>query len=145
MGEQVRCPVCQQVFTAAVQPLASGEETTPNVGAFAAAFEGLEREPLPDEEEDEDAAGRPHRGELILTLGILGCLFCLCPLGGWLLGGCAMSLATTDIYQMATRRMDRSGRGMTKAGKILGAIAVTLSTIIFILSLVQFVTGTVRF
>lgn len=134
LGSLVRCPACQQDFTAASRPAPASVPT----------LEALEPDPIEDEE-DEEERSRPHRGGLILALGVLSCLLCFCPLGGWLLGGCTMSLANTDIYQMALRRMDRSGRGLTRAGKILGAIAVTLSTIFFILGVINFVSGTIRF
>ena len=78
-------------------------------------------------------------------LGIVGVALSCCPLAGWILGGCAMNLAGTDLYEMAAGRMDRSGRGLTCAGKILGTIAIVLSTLFFVLSLVQFLGRGFRF
>jgi predicted Zn finger-like uncharacterized protein len=153
LGEQVRCPACQQIFTAAVPPPLSGEEAKRVVSAGetrpahpADPLDFGEEEDDPTREEDEDhPRGRPHHGSLILTLGILGLVLSCCPLAGWILGGCAMSLAGTDLYEMAARRMDRSGRGLTRAGKILGTIAVLLSTLFFVLSLLRFLGRGFRF
>ena len=63
---------------------------------------------------------RPHRGTLVLVLGIVG-LVCCMPAGivSWILGH-------QDLKDMDAGTMDPSGRGMTQAGKILGIIAVAL-------------------
>ena len=70
------------------------------------------------------SALRPHRGVLILVLGILS-LVCSCfPLGivSWVLGH-------QDLRDMSAGTMDPSGRGMTQAGKILGIISVVLTVL----------------
>lgn len=71
----------------------------------------------------------PHRGTLILILGILGLVACQ-PLGiaAWLMGN-------GDLKKMAAGQMDPEGEGLTKAGKICGLIA----TILMVLALVFFV------
>ncbi|MBM3831424.1 MAG: DUF4190 domain-containing protein [Verrucomicrobia bacterium] len=65
---------------------------------------------------------RPHRGTLILVLGILG-LFVCAPLGiaAWIMGN-------GDLKQMDGGIMDPSGRSSTNAGRICGII-----TTVFIL------------
>ena len=70
----------------------------------------------------------PHRGTLILILGILGLVVCQ-PLGiaAWLMGN-------GDLKKMAAGQMDPEGEALTKAGKICGIIAVVL----IILSIVFF-------
>ena len=72
---------------------------------------------------------KPHRGTLILVLGILGLVICG-PLGiaAWIMGN-------SDLKEMDAGAMDPSGRGTTQAGKICGMIA----TILMILGLVIFV------
>lgn len=71
----------------------------------------------------------PHRGVLILVLGILALVVCQ-PLGiaSWVMGN-------ADLREMDSGRMDPDGRGMTQAGKILGIVSVAL----MILGLVAFV------
>jgi hypothetical protein len=62
----------------------------------------------------------PHRGGLILTLGILGLVVCA------FLGIAAWVMGSADLREMAEGRMDPAGRDMTNAGKICGMIATCL-------------------
>jgi len=76
---------------------------------------------------------RPHRGTLILVLGILGLVVCLiCGIIAWVMGN-------ADIKDMEAGRMDPSGLGMTKAGKICGMISVILQIVLFAIWLLVFV------
>ena len=63
---------------------------------------------------------KPHRGTLILVLGILGLIVCG-PLAivAWLLG-------SGDLKAMDAGTMDPSGRGSTQAGRICGIIGTIL-------------------
>jgi hypothetical protein len=69
---------------------------------------------------------KPHRGTVILVLGILGIVVCA-PLGiaAWVMG-------SGDLKEMDAGTMDPAGRGNTQAGKICGIIG----TILFAISLV---------
>jgi hypothetical protein len=69
---------------------------------------------------------KPHRGTLILVLGILGLVICQ-PIGiaAWIMG-------SGDLKQIDGGQMDPSGRGLTNAGRICGIIA----TILLILSVI---------
>ncbi len=71
----------------------------------------------------------PHRGDLILTLGILGLIVCqlLAPVA-WIMG-------KGDMAQIDSGQMDPEGRGLTQAGMILGIVG----TIFIVLSLVALV------
>jgi len=66
-------------------------------------------------------AGLPsHRGPMILVLGLVGLLMCaVAGVFAWILGN-------KDLAEMDTGRMDPAGRDLTKAGKILGMVAVGL-------------------
>lgn len=57
---------------------------------------------------------------MILVLGILGLIVCF-PLGmvAWI-------MANRDLRAMQAGEMDRSGEGLTRAGKILGIIVTVL-------------------
>jgi hypothetical protein len=69
---------------------------------------------------------RPHRGGLILALGIVGLVCCfICGIIAWVMG-------SSDLKEMAAGRMDPSGQGMTQAGKICGMISVILQIVGFI-------------
>jgi hypothetical protein len=59
----------------------------------------------------------PHRGSVILTLGILGLV--VCPL----LGVAAWQMGNDDLNHMRDGRMDPSGRDLTSAGRVLGMVA----------------------
>ena len=63
---------------------------------------------------------KPHRGTLILVLGILGLVLCA-PLGivAWIMG-------KGDLREMDAGAMDPTGRSLTNAGKICGLIATIL-------------------
>lgn len=65
-----------------------------------------------------------HRGGLILAFGLLGWVVCF-PFGiaAWIMGN-------HDLREMTGGRMDRSGEGLTRAGKILGIVQVCFFAII---------------
>jgi hypothetical protein len=63
---------------------------------------------------------KPHRGGLILTLGILG-LFCF-----GIFGLFAWSMGSSDLQEMEAGRMDPSGRSSTASGRTIGAVATIL-------------------
>jgi hypothetical protein len=63
----------------------------------------------------------PHRGGLILVLGLLGFLV-NCPIFSLL----AWVMGSRDLAEMTSGRMDRSGEGLTQAGRILGMILSVL-------------------
>ncbi len=78
---------------------------------------------------------KPHRGTLILVLGILSLLVCS-PLGivAWILGG-------NDLKEMDAGTMDPAGRGTTQAGKICGIIGTILLILSAILVAIFFMFG----
>jgi hypothetical protein len=59
----------------------------------------------------------PHRGGLILVLGLLGFIM-TCPIFSLL----AWVMGSHDLAEMRAGRMDRSGEGLTQAGQVLGMI-----------------------
>ena len=94
--------------------------------------------PLPDFEDPDDFEGagyrprsrrrnlRPHRGTLILVLGILSiCLGCL----GLIFGPMAWVMGNDDLHQMRERRMDPAGEGLTQAGRVCGIIGTLLHSL----------------
>ena len=70
---------------------------------------------------------KPHRGTLILVLGILSLVGC-----GILTGIPAWVMGNSALKEIDGGTMDPTGRGVTNAGKILGMI----STILFIVGIV---------
>lgn len=85
----------------------------------------------------------PHRGTVILVLGIVGLaipLFCssccaILSIAGCVCGIIAWVMANKDLKEMAAGTMDPTGRGTTQAGKICGIISVILGIVVFIISL----------
>jgi hypothetical protein len=69
---------------------------------------------------------KPHRGGMLLPFGILGLLCCI------IFGILAWVMGNGDLKEMADGRMDPSGEGMTKAGKILGMIGCILYIVGFL-------------
>lgn len=78
---------------------------------------------------------RPHRGGVILTLGILGIVCC------FILGIIAWVMGNNDLREMAAGRMDPSGQGLTQAGKICGMVSVILQIIGFVIWLLFMAIG----
>jgi predicted Zn finger-like uncharacterized protein len=69
----------------------------------------------------------PHRGGLVLTLGIIGLLgIVLCAPIGTLFGMVAWILGHSDLKRMKRGDMDPEGEGMTQAGWICGIIATSI-------------------
>ena len=72
---------------------------------------------------------KPHRGAVVLVLGILGIVVCvICGIIAWVMGN-------NDLREMAAGTMDPSGRGITQAGKICGMISVILTIVGICISL----------
>ena len=64
----------------------------------------------------------PHRGVLILILGILSWV-----IGCFPLGIAAWAMGSNDLAEMRRGRMDPSGQGLTRAGQVIGIIHVVLT------------------
>ena len=78
---------------------------------------------------------RPHRGVLILVLGILGIVCCfICGIIAWVMGN-------GDLREMDAGRMDPSGRGLTQAGKICGMISVILLIVGIVIQIIILILG----
>ena len=78
---------------------------------------------------------RPHRGAMVLVLGILGLVCCvICGIIAWVMGN-------NDLRDMDAGRMDPTGRGLTQAGKICGMISVILAIVGIVIWLLMMVIG----
>lgn len=69
----------------------------------------------------------PHRGTLILVLGILSLTLC-----GLFTGIPAVIMGNNDLKEMDAGRMDPDGRSTTNIGKILGLINLGLTVLVMI-------------
>src|SRR3954471_14493771 len=73
-----------------------------------------------DDDVPRRSGGAPHRGTLVLVLGILGLCCGICGLIAFILG-------LVDMGKMNKGEMDPSGKGMTMAGTIIGIIGFVLN------------------
>jgi hypothetical protein len=79
--------------------------------------------PPPPSEHDPGYMPVPHHGVLILVFGILSWVVC------FIFGIVAWIMANSDLRAMQEGRMDPTGEGLTKAGKIVGMISVILNLV----------------
>jgi hypothetical protein len=69
---------------------------------------------------------QPHRGGVILALGIVGLMTCpVVSIIAWVLGN-------SDLALMDAGEMDPEGRATTQAGKIIGMISVGLTAFLIL-------------
>ncbi len=73
---------------------------------------------------------QPHRGVLILVFSILSWFICV------IFGIVAWILASKDLRAMEEGRMDPTGEGLTKAGKIVSIISVALTIVGIIVGII---------
>ena len=87
------------------------------------------------DDEDRPHYEEPHRGVLILVLGIVGLVACpIVGVAAWIMG-------KGDLRAIDEHRMDPEGRQLTQVGMILGIVA----TILLALQLVLLVVYVVAF
>lgn len=80
---------------------------------------------------------KPHRGTLILVLGILGFFVCfICGIVAWVMGN-------DDIRQMDAGQMDPAGRDLTQAGRVIGMIVVILNVVALVVAILFFIVAAV--
>jgi len=77
----------------------------------------------------------PHRGSLVLTLGVFALLCNLMLVPGIL----AWIFGRSDLKEIDAGRMDPQGRGITQAGMVLGIIGTALPLVIMALYIIFFV------
>jgi len=73
---------------------------------------------------------QPHRGVLILVFSILSWVVCL------VFGIVAWVLANSDLRAMEEGRMDPTGEGLTRAGKIVAMINIIVTIIGIVIAIV---------
>lgn len=80
----------------------------------------------------------PHRGPLLLTLGVLSIVCCSC------LGPIAWIMAAKDLREMQQGTKDPTGRGLTQAGLILGIIGSVIVLLTGLVNALVVVAGIAR-
>lgn len=122
VGQQALCPACDEVFTVSQQNTDEGIASETDASAsnpFAPSSAPVSWDESAAATEYQDVA--PHRGTLILVMGLLS-WFCCCGFGivAWVMG-------SQDIKQMEAGRMDPNGLALTKAGYWIGIISLLLN------------------
>ena len=79
---------------------------------------------------------KPHRGTLILVLGILSLILCgiFAAIPAWIMG-------SNDLKEMDAGMMDPSGRSLTNAGRICGMISTILNILAVVLVFILIALG----
>ena len=127
-GMQARCPACECVFTIPHQNSLDdfpSETSTQATNPFAPSTASVAWDQAGSTEVDYQNL-LPHRGNLVLVMGILSWFLC-CVFGivAWYLG-------SQDIKQMNAGSMDPSGLTLTKAGYWIGVCSVLLNLLFVI-------------
>ena len=138
------CSAARSSAPAAARPLPERRPSAPPTAAFAeetnrglaplppdSAYPKVEFDNYSGLRRDRQALVRrdaaPHRGVLILVLGILSLVVC------GFLGPVAWIMGNNDLAEIRAGRMDREGEGMTQAGRICGMIASILLIFVCVL------------
>jgi hypothetical protein len=149
-GKLVKCPTCGKTFTAKAASAAPPAQLP--VEELPPWEQGGQPYPIPSggrqgggaafEEEDDgyevvddrDESRRrrrrrgrylaPHRGNMILTLGVISLFIMHIPLGpiAWIMGN-------SDLAEIRAGRMDPEGESSTNTGRICGMISTILSIV----------------
>jgi hypothetical protein len=85
------------------------------------------RQPHHDESPQLRRSVRPHRGDMIMILGILSFF-----IAGIVLGPMAWIMGNNDLREMALGRMDRSGESNTNVGRICGMISTLIHGVMLV-------------
>lgn len=83
----------------------------------------------------------PHRGGVIMTLGILSIPGACLPLIAFILASIALNMANTDKPKMERGQMDRSGMGSVTAGQVCAYIGIIFGLINCVLGIALQVGG----
>src|SRR3954468_19995174 len=175
LGRKVKCPTCGTAFVSEAADEDDADEEAPRPKKKPAAEREdppSRRRPAPPPDEDEDDAEEeeerprarrrrdeddeddrpsrrrnPHRGGMVLTLGIvsIAMLFVACGGGmipvigpfaaptlliaGVVLGITSWVMGSGDLKQINARRMDPSGKGTTTGGYVCGIVGTVLNAL----------------
>jgi hypothetical protein len=150
LGQAVECPRCKNRWTAEAdvpeptEPREPSWQRRPEPGDLPDEDRddhdrsGEERDE--DEDEDEELTEvllnpprrdwLPHRGGLVLTVGVISLCLSAVPPVGFLVGLCAVVMASSDLAAMRRNEMEPDGHSLTLGGLIAGIVGVCLSLVI---------------
>jgi hypothetical protein len=129
LGQDVQCPTCGATFVAALvdSPPPAPPPVPPDLPADSPrpVPRRRKRSAAVDEDDYEDDYDRParrrdlqpHRGPMILALGIISLVFC-----GVIFGPMAWIMGQQDLNAIREGQMDPEGEGLTNAGRVCGIL-----------------------
>jgi hypothetical protein len=126
-GRSVKCPACGTIFTApleAAQPVSESPADVEEPARTETYQEEIDQEPPPRPRPQRRFDQKPHRGTLILVLGILSIVIC------GFLGPVAWIMGSSDLREIRAGRMDPEGEGTTNGGRICGIIGTFVQLIL---------------
>jgi hypothetical protein len=152
LGQKVQCPECRHMFVAATTTVSAEPMPAPPAESKRKSrprYDEDDEEDIPrrrsrrddfDDDDDYDyddirdrRRGRnrypPHRGGIVLALGLValvGGMSLYLPL---LLGPVAWALGSWDLRAMREGNMDPDGISMTQAGQVCGIVATVMLVI----------------
>ncbi len=145
VGQYVKCPGCEKTFTASVEEGGPAKESLREDAPASRQSDEQSykpadapppartrpRPPRDDDDFDDDRPSRrgrrdfaPHRGTLILVLGILSLVG-----AGMFTGIPAWILGNHDMKEIREGRMDPEGESNTNIGRILGMVSTIISVV----------------
>ena len=145
-GRKAKCPNCQTILKVpAANETVAPQQVQPPIESSSDLFAGLDSPDStssygqsspspsatgnpysrPQAQSYQGSGGTPHRGGLVLGLGIgaMACNFCLVP------GILAVVFGLADLRAMKEGRMDNEGHGLTLAGTIMGGIMTGIAAL----------------
>ena len=142
LGQSVKCPKCGKVFTAreeappaALAPRPQREDDERRPAGRPDSRDDLHDDYEDDYDDDYDRPQRrrrwrrrdyvPHRGTIILVLGILSLVTGF----GFILGPIAWVMGNADMREIRAGRMDPEGEGTVNGGRICGIIGTILGVL----------------
>ena len=165
-GRKAKCPNCQMILqvpdgSETVEPLEEqppiasppddfadsssssspqpsyGRSSAPNLSPFASS-NPYGRPPSQPPYRNQYSGGLPHRGGLILGLGIGSIVTCnMC----FILGTLSLVLGLIDLKAMKAGQMDSRGYGLTLTGTIMGGVMTVVAAIYVLLNVLLLVEG----
>jgi DNA-directed RNA polymerase subunit RPC12/RpoP len=137
LGQKVQCPECRHQFVAQTNPNAVQTPPPPPKPEESKGEErprGRRKYEEDDEFEDDYCdrrphrnSGIPHRGGIILAMGLLAWI--MAPCSTLICGPIAWLMGNSDLARIRAGEMDASGEGMVQAGRILGMVGTLLSLV----------------
>jgi hypothetical protein len=144
LGQDVQCPTCSATFLAqASGPVLPPIEPPLPLAPLDESPRSRRRDWGDDDYDDDDGRRRvrrrrrsdyePHRGAMIMTLGILSFF-----IASFILGPMAWIMGNNDLKAMRAGRMDPEGESQTNTGRICGMISTIMTITLVVVGLLFF-------